>query len=140
MHTRAISRHTRRVQILVWRPAEDRLVSPRNICQDYFACFRLSSTGLTSDYNRLILLIRDQLLEGVLGNHEEVRARILNDLTRPRGSLPSHLGAIVTDFLRLLDRENRQTLVGIHADQDRGADLRENLALLLEAFLNVMED
>ena len=36
-------------------------------------CLSLTSSGLTSDDDRLILLIDDQLLERVFGDHEEMR-------------------------------------------------------------------
>ena len=54
--------------------------------------------------------------------------------------MATHLRAIVTDFLGALDGENGQTLVRVHADQDWSADLGENVALLLEALLDVVED
>ena len=85
-------------------------------------------------------MIRDQLLERVLGYHEEMWAGIFDQCAGFGGSLATHLRAIVTDFLGALDGENGQTLVRVHADQDWSADLGENVALLLEALLDVVED
>ena len=131
---------TGRVQVLPRVPMEDGLVGPRHICQHEFARLGLSRTRLTCNDNRLVLLICDQLLERILCYHEEVRARVLNEDAWPGCCLSADLRAIVAHLLSILDGEDRQALVGVHADQDWSTDLRENIALLLESFLNVEED
>ena len=129
-----------RVQVLPRVPLEDSLVGSRHIGQHKLARLSLSRTRLTSNDNRLVLLICDQLLERILGYHEEMRARVLNEDAWPGRCLSADLRAIVTHLLSIFHRENRQSLVGIHADQDWSTNLGEYIALLLESFLNVVED
>ena len=130
----------RRVQVLPRVPMEDGLMGPRHIRQHKLARLSLSRTRLTGNDNRLVLLICDQLLERILGYHEEVRARVLNEDAWPGCCLSANLRAIVTHLLSILHGEDRQALVGVHADQDWSTDLGEYIALLLESFLNVEED
>ena len=129
-----------RVQVLPRVPLEDSLVGSRHIGQHKLARLSLSRSRLACNDNRLVLLICDQLLERILGYHEEMRARVLNEHTRSGCCLSTDLRAVVTHLLRILHGENRQALVGIHADQDWSTNLGEYIALLLESFLNVVED
>ena len=129
-----------RMQILPRVPMEDGLVGPRHIRQHKLARLGLSRTRLTGNDNRLVLLICDQLLERILGYHEEMRARVLNEDTWLGCCLSANLRAIVTHLLSILHGENRQALVGVQTDQDWSTNLREYIALLLESFLNVVED
>ena len=132
--------NTWRVQILSRVTMEDGLVGPRHIRKHKFARLGLSRTRFTCNDNRLVLLICDQLLERILGYHEEMRARVLNEDAWPRCCLSADLRAIVAHLLSILHGEDRQAPVGVHADQDWSTDLGENIALLLESFLNVEED
>ena len=128
-----------RVQVLPRVSLENCLVGSRHIRQHKLARLSLSRSRLACNDNRLVLLICDQLLERILGYHEEMRAGVLNEHTRSGCCLSADLRAIVAHLLSILDGKDRQALVGVHADQDWSANLGEYIALLLESFLNVVK-
>ena len=86
-------------------------------------------------------MVNDQLLEGVLCDHEQRRTWVLNLAIQGLCSLQtSHLCTIVPDLLGFSHSEDRQALVRVQRNEDRGTDLSENVALFLESLLDVEED
>ena len=56
---------------------EDSLAGSSDVSENDLASLSLTSTRVTSDNDRLIFLVKDQLLEGVFRDHEKMRTRIL---------------------------------------------------------------
>ena len=67
-------------------------------------------------------------------------ARVLNLDTWVSGLEATDLRAVISDLLSEPNGEDGHPLEWVNADQNWRANLREDLALLLEAFLDVVED
>lgn len=65
------------VQVLIRVTTEDSLAGSGDVSENNLTSLSLTSTRVTSDNDRLIFLVKDQLLEGVFRNHEKMRTRIL---------------------------------------------------------------
>ena len=134
-----LSRTTRCVQGLLGVSREDALVGPCNVGKDNLARLGLSGSRLTRDNDRLVLLVNDELLEAVFGNHEEMRAGVLGRNPTRIGRLQAtDLSAVVSDFLRRSHVEDRECLVRIDTEQNRCTDLGEDFPVFLEAFLDIV--
>ena len=65
------------MQVLIRVTTEDSLAGSGDVSENNLTSLSLTSTRVTSDNDRLIFLVKDQLLEGVFRNHEKMRTRIL---------------------------------------------------------------
>lgn len=131
------------MQVLLGISLENSLIGTGDICQDDLAGLCLSRTRLTRDYDRLIFLIIDEGLEGVLSDHEKMWAWVFNWLLADLAGIAAqttHRGAVVSDLLGVSDIEDGQSLVGIDADQNRRTNLRKSITLVLESLFDVVQD
>ena len=127
------------MKLLLRVTLEDVFACPCNVGKDNLAGLSLSSTGLACNDDRLILLVDDKLLERVFGHHEEMGTWVLHCDATGRCLETTDLGAVVSHFLGKADVEDGKAAVGVDADENGSADLREDLSLILETGLHVEE-